>query len=183
VTFTNAQRPIRRTARKWTLRGAGITLAMLVGACGSKGTPQVVNGVTLLRFGYLNGSPAALLHGRVSFANGCVSLEDAPGVPVTGLWSSGARLDNSTGILRIIVNDVPFAEGDELSMGGGEYADEEFVVSLVGPIPQRCRGEHYWLLTDLATTRSFGSSRATATRARRQVPRTRPDQVTVRARR
>lgn len=139
-------------ARKLSLGGAVLALAIMVGACGSRGTPQTVNGVTLLRFGYLNGSPAALLHGRVSFANGCVSLEGAPGVPVTGLWSPGTRLDNSTGILRIIVDGVPFAEGDELSMGGGEYADEEFVVSLVGPIPEQCRGEHYWLLTELVTT-------------------------------
>jgi hypothetical protein len=135
-----------------SLPGAVLVLAMVVGACGSRGTPQVVNGVTLLRFGYLNGSPAALLHGRLSYANGCVSLEAAPGEPVTGLWSSGTRLDNSTGVLRLFVDDMPFAEGDELSMGGGEYADEEFVVSLVGPIPQQCRGEHYWLLTELVTT-------------------------------
>jgi hypothetical protein len=73
-------------------------------------------------------------------------------MPVTGLWSSGTRLDISTGVLRIVVDGVPFAEGAELSMGGGEYADEEFVVSLVGPIPQQCRGEHYWLLTELVTT-------------------------------
>jgi hypothetical protein len=117
-----------------------------------QGAPQIVNGVTLLRFGYLNGGPTGLFHGRVSFVNGCVSLEGVPGVPVTGLWSSGTRLDNSTSTLRIVVDGVPFAEGDELSMGGGEYEDEEFVESLVGPIPEQCRGEHYWLLTSLVTT-------------------------------
>jgi hypothetical protein len=47
---------------------------------------------------------------------------------------------------------VPFSEGDEVSMGGGEYADEEFVVSLVGDIPAPCRGERYWLLAELVTT-------------------------------
>lgn len=124
-------------------------LVLLLAACSARGTPQILDGITLLRFGYLNGSPAALFHGRVSFANGCVSLEGAAGAPVTGLWSSGTRLDDSTGVLRIVVDGVSLAEGDELSMGGGEYADEEWVVSLVGPIPEQCRGEHYWLLTEL----------------------------------
>ena len=36
-------------------------------------------------------------------------------------------------------------------MGGGEHTDEEFVVTLVGPIPEQCREQHDWLLTDLVT--------------------------------
>ena len=143
---------MNRRARRRILPSLCLGLAALLVACSPRGTPQAVNGVTLLRFGYLNGSPAALLHGRVSFANGCASLEAAPGVPVTGLWASSTRLDMSTGVLRVVVEGVPFAEGDALSMGGGEYSDEDFVISLVGPIPESCRGEHYWLLTELVTT-------------------------------
>lgn len=131
--------------------GSLIMLGTAFVACGPRGTPQVANGVTLLRFGQLNGSPAALLHGRISFANGCASVEEAPGAAVTGLWSSGTRLDTSTGTLRIIVDGVAFREGDEVSMGGGEYKDEEFVVSLVGSIPDSCRGDRYFLLTALVT--------------------------------
>lgn len=138
--------------RKPIASGMAFALAWLLLACGAQGRPQVANGVTLLRFGTLSGSPAALLHGRISFANGCVSIEAEPGVAVTGLWSSNTRLDSSTGLLRIIVDGVPFSEGDEVSMGGGEYEDEAFVVSLVGTIPATCRGEHYWLLTELVTT-------------------------------
>lgn len=140
------------TAGKSILSSTVLGLAVLLVACSPTGTPQVVNGVTLLRFGYLFGSPAGLFHGRVSFANGCASLETGPGAPVTALWSSSTRLDTSTGALRIVVDGVPFAEGEELSMGGGEYGDEEFVISLVGAIPQPCRGEHYWLMTTLVTT-------------------------------
>lgn len=143
---------MKRMAAKPVRQVAVLGLALLLAACSARGAPQIMNGVSLLRFGHLNGYPTGLFHGRVSFANGCVSLEGVPGEPVTGLWSSGTRLDNSTGILRIVVDGVPFTEGDELSMGGGEYADEEFVVSLVGPIPEQCRGEHYWLLTELVTT-------------------------------
>lgn len=138
-------------ARRLILSTGVLGLAALLAACSPRGTPQDVNGVTLLRFGYLNSSPAGLFHGRVSFANGCASLEGTTGPVVTALWSSNTRLDTSTGVLRIVVDGVPFAEGEELSMGGGEYADEEFVISLVGPIPQRCRGEHYWLMTTLVT--------------------------------
>ena len=143
---------LSRTARRYVLLSLVTGLTALLVACSPRGTPQAVNDVTLLRFGYLNGSPAALVRGRVSFANGCSSLEAAPGVLMTGLWSSGTRLDMSTGALRIIVDGVPFAEGDELSMGGGEYSDEDFVISLVGTIPESCRGEHYWLLSGLVTT-------------------------------
>jgi hypothetical protein len=139
-------------ARKAILSAVIFTLASSIVACGPMGTRQEVNGVTLLRFGSLNAYPAALLHGRVSFTKGCVSLESGHGLPVTGLWSSGTRLDASRGVLEIFVDGVRFAEGDVQSMGGGEYADEQFVVSLVGPIPATCRGEHYWLLTDLVTT-------------------------------
>ena len=131
--------------------GAAIGLATLLAACGPRGTPQVMNSVTLLRFGQLNGSPDALLHGRISFANGCAGVRDVQGVLATGMWSSGTRLDNTSGTLRIVVDGVSFAEGDEISMGGGEYSDEDFVVSLVGPIPESCRVEHYWMLTDLVT--------------------------------
>ena len=141
-----------RTAARLRPWLAVLALAMLVVGGLSRGTPQIVDGVSLLRFGHLNGYPTGLFNGRISFANGCVSLEGASGGPVTGLWSSRTRLDNSTGILRVVVDGEPFAEGDELSMGGGEYADEEFVVSLVGPIPEQCRGEHYWLLTELVRT-------------------------------
>jgi hypothetical protein len=140
------------TRAKAIRTGAAIGLAMLLVACGQRGAPQVMNGVTLLRFGQLNGSPDALLRGRISFSNGCASLRDAQGVLVTGMWSSGTRLDNMSGTLMIVVDGVPFAEGDEISMGGGEYSDEAFVVSLVGPIPEPCRGERYWMLTDLVTT-------------------------------
>jgi len=129
--------------------GMTAAVAVLLLACGSRGVPQVSNGVTLLRFGQLNGSPAALLSGRISFANGCASVEAAPGVPVTGLWSSSTRLDTSTAALRIVIDGVAFSEGDEVSMGGGEYEDEQFAVSLVGSIPDTCRGERYWLLTEL----------------------------------
>lgn len=143
---------MNRTARKPIRSIAALGLGVFLAGCGARGVPEVANGVTLLRFGYLNGSPTARLDGRVSFANGCASLEAAPGVPVTALWSSTTRLDTSNGILRIVVDGVPFAEGQELSMGGGEYSDEEFVTSLVGPIPEPCRGERYWLLTTLVTT-------------------------------
>jgi hypothetical protein len=131
---------------------AVLALAASMVACGPRGTPQVANGVTLLRFGQLNGYPAGLFHGRVSFANGCASVESAPGVTGTGLWSSGTRLDNSTGVLRIVIDGVPFTEGDAISMGGGEYADEDFLVSLVGPIPPTFQGERYYLLPELVAT-------------------------------
>lgn len=143
---------MNQTARRHIASSLVIGLAALLAACSPMGTRQVVNGVTLLRFGYLNGSPAALVHGRISFANGCASMEAAPGVPVTALWPSSTRLDMSTGVLRIVVDGVSFAEGDELSMGGGEYGDETFVISLVGPIPDSCRGDRYWLVTELVTT-------------------------------
>ena len=132
--------------------GTLLCLGVLLASCSARGAPEVANGVTLLRFGSLNGYPAGLVHGRLSFANGCASLEAAPNVSVTALWSSTTRLDTSSGVLRVIVDGVPFAEGQELSMGGGEYSDEEFVTSLVGPIPEACRGERYWLLTTLVTT-------------------------------
>jgi hypothetical protein len=139
---------MNRTARRHILVSLTAVAAVLVG-CGPRGTAETAKGVTLLRFGHLNGSPAGLVSGRLSFANGCVSLEAAPGVPVTGMWASGTRLDTSTGVVRLVVDGTAFAEGDELSMGGGEYTDEVSVVSLVGTIPGSCRGEHYWLLTEL----------------------------------
>jgi hypothetical protein len=36
-------------------------------------------------------------------------------------------------------------------MGGGEYKDEQFAISLVGSIPATCRGARYWLLTELVS--------------------------------
>jgi hypothetical protein len=134
------------------MAGAVLGLGVLLAACSPRGTPLVAHGVTMLRFGYLNGGPTALLNGHVSFANGCVSLVDDQGVAVTGLWPSSAGMDVSTGSVQIVVDGVRLAEGAEVSMGGGAYKDEEFVTSLVGPIPEGCRGDRYWLLTGLVVT-------------------------------
>lgn len=139
-------------ARTAVVIGVVASIALMLMACSARGAPQVVGGVTLLRFGSLNGYPAALMNGRVSFANGCASLVGDDGIVVTGFWSPGTHLDRSTGVLRIVVDGRSFAEGDEVKLGGGEYTDEAFVVSLVGPIPDSCRGQHYWLLNDLVTT-------------------------------
>ena len=129
--------------------GPVLAAAFLIAGCSRQGVPQHLGILTLLRFGQLDASPAALYTGRVSFANGCASVEGPRGLPMTGLWPPDTRLDATSGRLLIVVQGVPFAEGDELSMGGGEYADEAWVESLVGPIPEQCRGPHYQLLTQL----------------------------------
>ena len=97
---------------------AVLAVVCLVAACSRQGVPQHLGVVTLLRFGQLDARPAALFEGRISFANGCASVEGPGGVPVTGLWPPDTRLDATSGRMLIVVQGVAFAEGDEVSMGG-----------------------------------------------------------------
>ena len=121
--------------------------------CGcARGVPITHEGITILRFGHLQARPQALVHGRVTFANTCASVADNAGEPVTAIWPPDTQFDTSAADLGIVVQGVRFSLGDPISMGGGEYTDEAYVESLVGEIPDDCRGNRYWLVTDLAIT-------------------------------
>jgi hypothetical protein len=104
----------------------------------------------MLRYGLLTGAPTALLSGIIRFEGGCIWLEhvDVPGVRELVLWPSSAGLNNSDGVLRVVVGNVMLADGDPVTMGGGQYKDLPAVEQLVGPVPQACLTHFYWLATD-----------------------------------
>ena len=129
-----------------------LSTCLLAAGCGMQGTPLANQGITLLRYGQLEAFPAALVTGQLSLANGCVSLTDDEGRPVTALWPPDSRFASSTDATKLIIQGRTLTEGDPVSMGGGEYTDRAWVESLVGTIPESCQGDRYWLVHDFAGT-------------------------------
>jgi|SRR6185503_20383962 len=118
-------------------------------ACSPTGHPEIVDGVVLLRWGHLEAHPAGLFSGRLSFRGGCAGVEDDSGGTQVVVWPPSARLDNSTGSLRLVIDGASFGDGEALSFGGGEYTDQAWMATLAGPIPPACRADRWVLGTDL----------------------------------
>jgi len=127
-----------------------VGLAFAVAACGSPG-PMTVDGVTIMRHGFMNGGPAALYTGPVKFERGCVvgDMPDAAFTPI--IWPPTASLGHQGNELVLLVDGLVIHDGDQASIGGGEYTDVEFVEQLSGPIPEACRAEYYWLAGEVTT--------------------------------
>jgi hypothetical protein len=126
----------------------GLVVASAVG-CSLSGSSLTVDGVTMLRTGVTTGGPTALIRGTLDFRDGCIWLQEAPEASVIVLWPSHASLDNSLGVLSVTIDSGRFVDGDELTLGGGELEDLDFVRTLVGPIPENCITDRYWQATSL----------------------------------
>lgn len=103
----------------------------------------------MLRTGFLTGGPTALASGTLEFRDGCIWLMEAPGASVLVLWPHDADLDTSAGAIAVTFQNHRFAEGDRMTLGGGEEKDLEHVRSLVGSLPDECITDRYWLTTTI----------------------------------
>lgn len=128
---------------------AAVALAALLAACGG---PVTAGGVTILRYGPMTGSPAALATGTLRFLDGCAILEniDPNGAPTGAviLWPPGTDLRLVDGRLHVVVDGVRATDGDEVQLGGGEYTDQDWVEHLVGDVGS-CRSDRYWLASTM----------------------------------
>ncbi len=143
-----------------------IVAAALLAACGGSLT---AGGVTLLRYGLMTGSPAALTSGTLRFLDGCAILEDidqngAP-VGVVILWPPTTDLRVIEGQLKVVVGDVAATDGDGIQLGGGEYTDQAWVEHLVGEVG-KCRSDRYWLASTMTLLVRAEVPRSVATIAR-----------------
>jgi len=128
---------------------AAIALATLLAGCGGTLT---AGGVTILRYGPMTGSPAALASGTLRFLDGCTILEniDPNGAP-TGqviLWPPGTDIRLIDGRIHVVVGGTAATDGDQVQLGGGEYKDQDWVQHLVGDVG-KCRSDVYWLASTL----------------------------------
>ena len=64
-------------------------------------------------------------------------------------WPPNGQFDASTGALRIVVDGVPFNEGDVITLGGGEVSHQR-ATYLVGPISPACQRDKYLLAAEVA---------------------------------
>ncbi|MGI8928658.1 MAG: hypothetical protein ACR2H0_04235 [Candidatus Limnocylindrales bacterium] len=128
--------------------GLALLVCLAAAAC-NPGTPVVADGLVLLRWGHVDARPLGLTVGRLAFEGGCVGVEGIAGETVVVLWPPDTQFDASAGALRVVINGIAFAEGQELRLGGGEATDETWIRSLVGSLPQACQSDRYILATEL----------------------------------
>ena len=138
----------RTSPRRSLIGAAGLAIAVLTG-CGG---PLTEGGVTILRYGPMDGGPTALAHGELAFRDGCVVLlETTQELMVersTILWPAGTDLRRVGSELFVVLGGVGATEGNKITLGGGEQVDQAFVERLVGPVGA-CGAERYWMATSL----------------------------------
>ena len=119
--------------------------AALLAGCGGLLTG---GGVTILRYGPMNGGMSALAEGTLRFINGCAVVEsiDPNGAPNSRvvLWPAGTDLQSIDGRVHVVLNGVAATDGDAVSLSGGEQTDQAWVQELVGPVGE-CRSDVYWM--------------------------------------
>ena len=121
------------------------TTALLMAACSG---PLTVGGVSILRYGPQAGRPTALATGTLRIEEGCTTIDFGEPTPSMILWPPGTSLTIVEGRVHVVSDGVTAADGDPISLGGGQYDDQAFVESLVGPVGP-CRADLYWLGYDL----------------------------------
>lgn len=128
---------------------ASALMLLVVGGCA--GSPVTADGVTLLRSGFLMGSPAALNSGTMDFSTGCVVLDQGGigGERYVVIWPSGTTFERVDDVLSVVVGDLAIHDGDVLSLGGGAYKGRAEVEGLTGSIPSVCLADRYWLATSV----------------------------------
>ena len=96
------------------------------------------------------GYPAAMIEGTLTLDFGCLWI-DAGEERYLALWPEGwtvARPDDT-----VTVTDpagTSLVSGTVITVGGGEEVDQEFMASLLdAPVPEACRGEPGWLVTEI----------------------------------
>ena len=117
--------------------------AFLLAACGS-GNPQVVDGLTLLRYGDVGSGPAQVMAGAVRFTDGCIYLDTVVGDRWLLLWPPRSRLDAVRDELRVAIDDHSIGNGDVVSLAGGETVRAE---AMAGPRVKDCQADRTWYVT------------------------------------
>lgn len=124
-------------------------VAGILSACGGHTT---AGGLTILRYGLTNGSPAALASGTLRFLDGCAVLDIAdPNGAAHGrviLWPMTAGIQIAGGRVFVTHGGVMATDGDEIRLGGGEQQDQDFVDGLVGGVGS-CRSDVYWMASGI----------------------------------
>jgi len=119
---------------------------LILSSCGLGSTS--LGGVTIMRSKHLDSEPDASRQGTFLLQNGCAWLKDEISADVWSVvWPSDAYLDGAPGFIRVNVGGKSIVDGQRVTLGGGEYADDAWVESLVGKIPPACKSGLYWLAT------------------------------------
>jgi hypothetical protein len=130
---------------------------VVVGGCGSSGTapaagrasqpaataPAASSAIELPTYGPGDAYPDALAAGTLERQGSCVLLRGS--VDYELIWPSGtiAQLDGS-GLVVTEPAGTVFHEHEQVSMGGGEYAEADFPRPIAG-LAEACRGHLFWL--------------------------------------
>ena len=134
---------------------ASAPLAVSVGllaACGSTTGSDEPRERLYLPTHALASVPAAQLVGTLREKAGCLIAEASP--PNAGdrllIWPAGTMVHREDDGTAVIVSGRAAIVGRPLTVGGGEYGDEQFIETLIRhELPDRCRTDLYWLVADL----------------------------------
>jgi hypothetical protein len=130
---------------------AGWVLGVLL-LTGCSATAQVSDDLTALyypRHGapYGTGDMAAV-EGALAVRNDCIWLVAADGETFLPIWPSDTKpgVINSLPVI-LMENDMLVVETGETRIFGGSQTDVVHAEELAGPIPERCAGGSYWVVS------------------------------------
>lgn len=130
---------------------AGWMLGVLLLA-GCSANPKVSDDATALyypRHGALYGTgDMAAVEGALTFRDGCIWLEAADGGMFLPIWPSDTKpgVINSLPVV-LMADDMLVVETSETRIFGGSQADLVQAEELAGPIPERCAGGSFWVVS------------------------------------
>jgi len=120
----------------------------VLSACTSTGAPTP--GIYFPIYSIGGGAvPAAELRGMLVLATGCLWI-DTGAERFLALWPEGSELEPQTDPVRVVTPDgTSFEFGESIHVGGGEIADQDFLLTLLDTAPPKeCIGQPGWLVTE-----------------------------------
>jgi hypothetical protein len=104
----------------------------------------------------LGAGDAALLEGRITYVDGCLWVVAADGTRYLALWPADTTAGMINSLPAILGPDTELLiETGFVAQLAGSETDRPTAEGLVGPIPDRCAGDAFWVVGDVVN-RPYG---------------------------
>jgi hypothetical protein len=137
-----------------------LLLALFVSGCRGFDDPGASVGVFFPRHGLSGPHALAPLKGLLETNNGCLWVVEAGGTKRLPIWPAGFGLRRPVARLQVVDSGglVVAAEGEMVTLVGGEYPTDAARELMGRDEPSACRGYGFWVVGAVGPRRPGGSS-------------------------